>query len=157
MAEPISILGGVGSAITLAGTGCHTASQLYSFFRSVVEAPQCIQRLSKELRQTHSVLLIVESYMNQQKLTASVIREEVAIAQVEGLLRECNEELKTVQRVADSFGNHTKKVKEFARRIKWTVEERRIEQHCVILDRFNQRLMAAVLIVGKWVSHTTKL
>ena len=150
MADPVSTLGGAGTVIGLADVGCRLTSKLYKFFSSVHEASRSIQRLSRELQQLHGVLQEVQRYVNRYKDSPFVNQDGLSSSQLHILLQECQAELADLESLANAFQNHPSKVKDLARRIKWAVDEKKIEQHHKALERLQNRITTMLSAAGRF-------
>ena len=151
MAEPMSIIAGISSVTSLADVSCSLAGSLYKTFRAIKDAPRTVQRLSKELERLHELLQDVDNLLQRYSTSLLVTEDGLSIDSVQSVLQECQAELESVQKLTATFEKQTSKVKNTTARFRWVVDERKIKQHCQMIEQLRQHLNTGLSLLSQYV------
>ena len=152
MAEVLVGIAGVASIAGLADVCCRLASQLYSSTQAVQNAPRTIQALVKRLGHLRELLTDIDGLLKRYSTSSCVTEDGFSVTSLESLLQACKAELTEVGKSTTRFTTMTgqlAKIQEVRRRVKWALDEPKIDKHCDALQELSARLTTALSAAGR--------
>jgi hypothetical protein len=147
MADPITIVGTLASAVQLANAVVVTSKELYNFFAGVKHAFRDAERLRLSLRDLEAIAASVHN---------SNIHHET-LPEVVSTLKSCYDELNSLHTIvndAKSAETSQSSVKRLGKRISWVFEEKKIQDSVKRLEILKANLSIALLSDIRRTQHT---
>ena len=158
MAEVLVGIAAVASIAGLADVCYRLAGQLYVSTQAVQNAPQTIQALVKRLGHLREQLTEIDGLLKRYSTSSYVTEDGFSVTSLESLLRACNAELTEVEKSTTHFTTITGqvgKIQGVRRRVKWALDEPKIEKHCDALQELSARLTTALSTAGRYDPRIT--
>lgn len=150
MAEVLAGVAGVSSVASLAGISLRLASSLYQSFRALKDAPQSIKSLSSRLEILRNLLEEVDRLLHRYSTSAYVIEDGLSVQSVQSILQGCTAELTQVEATVLKYKQSSGKSRDFRKHLKWSLDEKKIQQHCDVVEELSERLSTALAVLGRY-------
>ena len=147
----MSIIGGISAVSNIADASCTLAGSLYKIFRAIKGAPRAVQRLSDELEGLHVLLQHVDNLVQRYSTSLLASEDGLSIDSVRTVLQKCRTELELVKKITETSKRQPSKLKNAAVRVKWVFDERKVEQHCQMIEQLRQHINTELVVLGQYV------
>jgi hypothetical protein len=142
MAEALAVLGGVASAVQLAGVICDISIDLYGFFSAIKDASEEMQRLCDVLQGLESATRNIQLHNAEYASSISALEGHEVLPEVMTNLENIKTDVDALRTMAG------KQILKLGRRIKWICNKEHI--NCVVgrLERHKSNLELAMIALG---------
>jgi len=138
MAEAVAIVSALSSFAQLADYVCRASKSIHSFFWAIGEASQDFQRLCSTLESLNGLAYSICLFEREHSSSKGVVIEHEVLPQMIKSLRECKEELATLQQcislTTDQPSASARRIR-LGRKIKWVMREKELS---ALLDRLER-------------------